>query len=139
MDSCPLQYFGAAITTLRLGQVVTLGRLDEDQALCEYLQSLDAVQVLEFYEPTPDLIQDALSLTGVFPNLKTIWAAVSRDDCKGTLQILAIASKRRMEEGNPLATIQPLLVEDGDGLDESLRAEWEERYKAEGIQCFLSN
>ena len=139
VDSRLPQYFGAAITTLRLGQEITRSGLDDEPVLCEYLQSLDAVQVLEFYGPTVDFVQNALSLTGVFPNLKTIRAAVSRDDCKRTLQILAIASKRRMEEGNPLATIQPLLAGGGDGLDESLRAEWEECYKAEGIQSFLSN
>ena len=43
-----------------------------------------------------------------------------------------------MEEGNPLNAIEPLLVEGEDGLDQSLRVEWEESCKAENIQRFLS-
>ena len=44
----------------------------------------------------------------------------------------------KLEDGNPFTAIEPLLAEGEDGLDQSLRVEWEEGYKAENIRNFLS-
>ena len=133
----PLQYFGAVITTLRMDPGITLEQLGDEPESYDLFRSFDAVQVLEFEGVIADFVQNALSTTGVFPGLRVIRVAVSRHDCVRVLRSLAIASKRRMMEGNPLTTIEPLLVEE-DGLDESLRVEWEESYKAEDVHNSLS-
>ena len=122
----PVRHFGTAITTLRLDQGMTLNSASH---LRDLFWSLDAVQALEFNGTIADFVQDVLSETELFLELRVIRVAVSRGDCKRTLRLLAIASKRRMEEGNPLTTIEPLLVEGKDRLDQSLRVEWEEGYK----------
>ena len=139
-DFYPLRHLGAAITALRLGQGMTLRDLDGRPELFEFFRSLDAVQVLEF-DGAAGFVRNILSgilfITGVFLGLKVIRVAISRDDCEGALRFLAAASRRRMEEGNPLATIEPLVgVEDGLGQD--ICAELEKHYKAKGIQNFLS-
>ena len=130
----PLQHLGANITTLRLD-----GRgLEDEQGLYEFLRSLDTVQVLEFYMRITDLVQRFLSVPGILPGLKVIRVTVSWLCCEGVLRLLAAASRQRMEEGNAFATIELLLPGSEDGLDQDLRAKWEERYKAWGIQDFLS-
>ena len=134
----PLLHFGAVITTLRLDQRIILMQFNRHPALLDFFRSLNAVQVLEFCGTIVDYVQDALSAAGIFPGLKVIRVAVSGEDCRRTLHLLATASRRRMEEGNPLTAIEPLLAEGEDGLDQSLHVEWEESYKAENIQCFLS-
>ena len=136
--SHPLQHFGVVITTLRLDQGIAVKRIDDAPGACEFFRSLDAVQVLEFNGTIADLVQNVLSVTGVFPGLKVIRVAVSPDVCKRTFRHLATATERRMEEGNPLTTIEPLLAEGEGGLDQNLRVEWEESYKAEGLENFLS-
>ena len=77
-------------------------------------------------------------ITEVFLEVKVIRITVNRVDCKRTLKYLAVASKRHMVEVNPLITVEPLLADGEDELDQSLRLEWEECYKAEDIQNFLS-
>jgi len=137
----PLRHFGAAITTLRLDQEMTLQQLDEAPALCENFRALDAVRVLEFDGTTAsvkNVLSHILSIPGVFPGLKAIRLAISRDDCREALQLLTTALRPRMEEGNPLTTIEPLLAEGEGELGEELRAEWEKHYEAEGIQNLLS-
>ena len=97
--------------------------------------------MLEFDGPlfyVKNVLPDILSITGVFPGLKVIRVATSRDDCKGVLQLLATALRLRMEEGNLLTTVEPLLEEGEDVLGWELRAEWEKHYEAEGIQNLLS-
>ena len=135
----PLLHLGAVITTLRLDQGMTHQQLGREPAIRTYFRLLDTVQVLEFGGTIADYVQDALSITGVFPGLKVIRVAVDLDDCKRSLQLLATASKQRMDEGNPLARVEPLLAEGEDELEQSLRVEWEECYKAENIHDFLSN
>lgn len=117
---------------------ITLERLGDEPESYDLFRSFDTVQVLEFEGVIADFVQNALSTTGVFPGLRVIRVAVSRHDCVRVLRSLAIASKRRMMEGNPLTTIEPLLVEGEDGLDENLRVEWEESYKAEDVHNSLS-
>ena len=133
--SHPLRHSGAVITTLRLDQ--SLKRFDGPE-LREIFRLHDTVQVLDFDGLIADFVQDVLSVTGVFPGLKVIRVAVSQVDCEKTLQLLGIASKRRMMEGNPLTAIEPLCAEGGGGLDRSLRVGWEKCYGAEGIQNLLS-
>ena len=135
---CPLQHFGAVITTLRFDQEITLERLGDEPHLYDLFRSFDAIQVLEFDGAIADFVQNVLSVTGVFPGLKVIRVAVTRHECKRALQPLTIASKRRMVEGNPLTAIEPLSEDGGDGLDESLRVEWEECYNSEGMPDLLS-
>ena len=137
-SSHPLRHFGAVITTLRLSQGITLERLDNEPGVYDFFRSLDAVQALEFDGTVADSVQNVLSVPGVFPGLRVIRVAVSWGDCRRTLQLLAIASKRRMEEGNPLATIEPLLAEGEDGLDPNLRVEWRGSYEAEDMENLLS-
>ena len=43
-----------------------------------------------------------------------------------------------MMEGNLLTAVVPLLADGENELDQSLHLEWEECYKAEDIQNFLS-
>ena len=134
----PLQHFGAVITTLRLDRGIALEQLGDKPASHRLFRPFNTVQVLEFDGTIADCIRNSLSVPGVFPGLKVIRVAVSRHNCKRTLRLLAVASKRRMVEGNPLTTIEPLSAEGEDELDQSLRVEWEESYKAEGIHNFLS-
>ena len=134
----PLRHFGAVITTLRLDRGINPEQSNRQPALLDFFRSLDTVQVLEFCGTIVDYVQNALSVAGNFPELKVIRVAVIQEDCRRTLQLLAAVSRRRMEEGNPLTTIEPLLAEGEGGLCQSLRVEWEEGYRAENIQCFLS-
>ena len=134
----PLQHFGAVITTLRFDQEITLERLGDEPHLYDLFRSFDAIQVLEFDGAIVDFVQNVLSITGVFPGLKVIRVAVTRHECKRTLQPLTIASKRQMVEGNPLTAIELLSEDGGDGLDESLRVEWEECCNSEGMLNLLS-
>ena len=130
----PLQHLGVNITTLRLDG----RRPNDEQGLYEFLQSLDAVQVLEFGWGITDWVQRLLSVPGILPGLKAIRVTVGRYSCERVLRFLAAASRQRMEEGNAFATIELLLPGVEDGLDRELRAQWEKCYKAEGIQNFLS-
>ena len=134
----PLRHFGAIITTLRLDRGITPEQLVGKSELYDVLRSFGTVQALEFDGTDAELVQNALSMTGVFPELKVIRVAVSRHDCKRTLRLLALASGRRVMGGNPLTTIEPLLAEGEDELNRDLRVEWEESCKAENIQGFLS-
>ena len=137
----PLRHLGADITTLRFSRGKSFWRFDERPALHEFFRSLDAVQVLEFDGSlfyVKNVLPDILSITGVFPGLKVIRVATNRDDCKGVLRLLATALRLRMEEGNLLTTVEPLLEEGEDVLGWELRAEWEKHYEAEGIQNLLS-
>ena len=137
----PLRYLEADITTLRLDREITLEQLDKGSALYEFFLSLDMVQVLEFDGAIPsveNVLSNVLPITGVFPGLKVIRIAINRDDCKEALRLLAAALRLRMEEGNPLTTVEPLLAEDEDGPGQDLRVEWEKYFEAEGIQNFLS-
>ena len=134
----PLRHFGADITSLRLDRGMTLQELDGKPGLYDFFQSLDTVQVLEFdggVVSVRTVLSNILSRTGVFPGLKVIWVAISRDSCKGSLPLLATALRLRMEEGNPLTAIEPRFAEGEDGLG---RVEWERHYEAEGIRNFLS-
>ena len=138
-----LQHLGAVVTTLRLDQGQTLGtlRLDQGSALYDFFQTLDTVQVLELsgeIDSVKTVLSDVVSIAGVFPGLRTIGIALSRDDYGEALQLLATASRLRMEEGNPLTTIEPLLTGCENGLGQELRVEWEKHYEAAGIQNFLS-
>ena len=134
----PLQRLGANITTLRLGRGATLEQRDEP-TLFSLFKSLDTVQVLEFDGTIAHHVQlSILCLARVFPGLQVIRVAVGRDGCKRTLQLLATISKLRMERGNPLATVEQLVLEGDDELNQRLRAKWKKLYKAEGIQNFLS-
>lgn len=134
----PLQHFGADIITLRLDRGITLDLLDDGPALYELLRSLDTVQVLEFDALITDCVKNVLSVVGIFPRLKVIRVAASLLNCKKTLRLLATVSKLRMEEGNPLTTVERLVGEGEDGLDQRLRTKWKKRYRAEGMQDFLS-
>jgi len=107
---------------------MTLKRLGEDSVLFQFFRSLATVQVLEFDGTITDDVQGVLSVTDVSPRLKVIRVAISRDDCKRSLQLLAAVSKLRMEEGDPLTTIERHVLESEDGLEMS----------HEGIQNFLS-
>ena len=140
LDVYPLWRLGAEITTLRLDRGITPEELDGRLALYNFFQSLDAVQVLEFYgmAPVSNVLPSILSRAGVFPGLNVIRVAVSQDDCKGVLQLLAAGLRLRMGEGKPLTTVEPLLVGVEDGLAQGIRAEWEKHYEAEGIQNTLS-
>lgn len=134
----PLRHLGADIITLRLDRGTILAQLDEP-TLFSLFTSLDTVQVIEFDGSSVDYVQlGVLCSAGVFSGLKVIRVAVGLDDYKGTLQLLATISKLRMERGNPLATVEQLVLEDDDELNQRLRAKWEKHYKAEGIQNFLS-
>ena len=134
----PLRHFGADIVTLRLDQGMTLLGLDGRLSLYEFFQTLNAVQVLEFdgaVFSVMNVVSKILSETGVFPELKIIRVAVSRDDTKEVLRLLAAALRLRMTDGFPLATMEPLFAEVEDGLG---RVEWERYYEREGIQDLLS-
>ena len=134
----PLQYLGADITTLHLDRGMTLQELDWTPGLYDFFQSLDAVQVLEFdgaVASVRSVLSNILSRTGVFPGLKVIRVAISRDDCETSLPLLATALKQRVEEGNPLTAIEPLFAEGEDRLG---RVEWEKHCKASGMQNLLS-
>jgi len=134
----PLQRLGADIITLRLDRGTTLKQLDDEPTLLPLFTSFNTVQVLEFDGTTADHVYlSVLSLAGIFPGLKVIRVAVSRDDCKRTLRLLAAISRLRMEDGNPLTTVERLVLGGEDGLDQRLRAKWKKHYKAEGIQNFL--
>jgi len=141
-DFHPLQHLGAHITTLRLDRGMTLQRLvgggaGEGPWFGEVFQSLDAVRVLEFDGMTvsgSNVISNILSITGVFPGLEVIRLVVW-GGCKAALELLAPVLRQRLEEGNPLATIEPLFAEGENGTG---RAEWEKHYEAEGIQNLLS-
>ena len=138
MNFFPLRYLGADIVTLRLDPAITFKRLDDGPALQNLLQSFETVQVLEFDGMSADCVHHVLSVVGAFPRLKVIRVTVTRRNCKKTLQLLAIVSKQRMEEGNPLTTVERLALEGGDESEPRLRAKWMKRCKAEGIQNFLS-
>ena len=135
--SQPLQFFGAEITTLRLDQIAPLRPRDRP-LLHQLLISLGAVRALEFNKTCLEggVLSD-LSIAGILPRLKVIRVTIPRN-CRETLQLFAAVAKLRMEEGNPLATIEPLLAEGEDGLGQELRAEWEKYSETEGIQHFLS-
>jgi len=134
----PLWHLGATITTLRLGRGMILPGLNGGPALLEFFQSFDAVQVLELDGAAGsirDILSSTLFKTGVFPGLKVIRVAISRDYCEVAIRFLAAASRWRMEEGSPLTAIELLAgVEDG----QEIRAEWEKYYEEEGIQNYLS-
>ena len=137
----PLRHLGAEITTLRLDRRMTIEEFDGRPALCEFFQSLDAVQVLEFdgaAASVKNVLSGILSRAEVFPGLKVVRVAIVREDCEGALQLLATALRLRMEEGNPLTTVEPLLVEGEHGLGQETRADWEKHYEAKGIQNLLS-
>ena len=70
-----------------------------------------------------------------FSRLKVIQVTIGRDDCEGALRLLAAALGLRMEDGNSLASMEPLFAEDEGGLG---RVEWEKHDKAEGIRNLLS-
>jgi len=140
-DFHPLRYLQADITTLRLDREMTLEQLDEGPALYDFFRSLGAVRVLEFdgaIASVANVLSNVLPICGVFPGLKVIRIAINLDNCKGALRLLAAALRLRMEEGNPLTTVEPLLEEGEDGLDQELGAEWKKHYEAEGIHNFLS-
>ena len=80
----PLWHFGAIITTLRLDRGITPEQLVDEPELYDVLRSFSTVQALEFGGTVADLVQNALSVTGVFPELKVILVVVSRHDCKRT-------------------------------------------------------
>ena len=140
-DFYPLQYLGAEISTLRLDRRMSLREFDWWPGLYEFFLSLDSIQVLEFdgaVASVGNVVSNILLRAGVFPGLKVIRVAIGRDDCEGALQLLATALRLRMEERNPLTTIEPLLAEFEDGVAREIRAEWEKHYEAKGIQNFLS-
>ena len=118
-DFHPLRYLRAEITTLRLDEEMTLEQLDEGPALYDFFRSLDTVQVLEFdgaIASVENVLSNVLPIAGVFPGLKVIRVAINLDDCKGALQLFAAALKLRMEEGNPLTTVEPFSAEGEDEL-----------------------
>ena len=120
----PLRHLGAEITTLRLDRGMTHQRFDEEPPLDEIFRTFDAVRVLEFDEgvvSVENVLTNVLSITGVFPVLKVIRVAVSRGNCKGALQLLAVALMLRMEEGKPLTAIEPLIADGEDWLGRELR------------------
>ena len=82
-----------------------------------------------------DYVRTILSATGAFPALKATRVVVGQVECRRTLEVLAIASKQRTMEGNPLITIT---CSRRRGMDRGLREDWEEGYEAEGIQNSLS-
>ena len=88
--------------------------------------------------PVKVVLPNILSITGVFPGLRVIRVATARDGCKGILRLLTTALSSRVEEGNLLTTVEPLLGEGEDVLRWELRAEWEEHYEAKGIRNLLS-
>ena len=133
----PLRHLGADIILLHLDRSITLNRLDDGPALYTLFRSLGTVQVLEFDGTITDCVQNVLSAAGIFPALKVIRVAVSLDDCERTLYLLAAILKLRVEEGNPLTTVERFVPEGGDESDR-LRSKWKERYKVEGVQDFLS-
>ena len=104
----------------------------------DVLRSFGTAQALEFDGTVASFVQNTLPVTGVLPELKVIRVAVSRHDCKRTLRLLAIALGRRVMGGNPLTTIEPLLAEGEDELNQNLHVELEESNKAKNIQGFLS-
>ena len=134
----PLLHLGANITTLHLGRGITLQEFGWRPVFYNLFRSLDAVQVLEF-DGAADSVRNVFSSirpgTGIFPELTVIRVAVSQGDCEWSLPLLAVALKSRMDEGNPLTTLEPLFAEGEDGLG---RVEWEWHYKEKGIQRFLS-
>ena len=144
-DFYPLRHLGAEVTTLRLDGGVTLDQLSVQPGLGDFLRSLDAVRILEF-DGTIDFDQNIIIfIPGVFPGLKVIRVEIGLDDCEEVMKHVAAAARLRMEEGNPLAVIEPFSAEGlgkcagGEGgLSQELRAEWEKRYEAEGVQKFLS-
>lgn len=130
----PPRHFGAGVvTTLHLDQ--SLRRFDVP-ASYEFLRSVNAVRLLEFDGTITGYSQNILSVTGVFSGLKVIQGIVSQLDCERTLQ-LVVALKWCMMKGKPLTMMKPLLTEGEDGLERSLRVQWEDCYKV-GIRCFLS-
>ena len=129
----PLQRLGAKITTLRLSRV----GLDIGLGFLEPIQTLDTIQVLEFDAAIANSVQNFLSASGILPGLKVIRVGVSGPGCEGALRILAATLRQRMDQGNPLAAIEPLPVGFSGELDQSLRVKWEECYKAEGMQKYL--
>ena len=137
LASQPPQFFGAEITTLRLDQGETLRPRDRPE-VHQLLKSLGAVRVLEFDKKRAESgIFSDLSVAGILPRLKVIRVMVSRN-CREDLQLLAAISRLRMEAGNPLATIEPILATGEDRSGQEFRAEWEKYYGTEGIQNFLS-
>ena len=140
----PLRHLGAEVTTLRLDRGMTRRVFGNWSGWGELFRSLDAVRVLEFdgsITSVKAVLRNVLSRTGVFPELKIIRVGIGWDsDCEEVLELLAAVLRLRMEEGTPLAAVEPLPAEgdDGDGLGQELRAKWEEHYIAEGIQSFLS-
>jgi len=134
----PLRHFGANITTLRLDSGISLEEYNEVPVSLDFFLSLNAVQVIEFDGAIANRAHRILSISGIFPVLKVIRVTVGWDDCERTLQVLVAVSRLRMEEGKPLATIEPLAAEGEDGLDQGLRDEWRRYYDAGGIQIFLS-
>ena len=138
----PLRHLGAEVTTLRLDQEIPLHGLCHPPGLYDFFRTLDSVRVLEFDGAIPSVktvVHSVLFKTRVFPRLKVIRVVVCWDDFEDTLELLAGASKLRMDKGNPFAVIEPVSAEGDDegGLGQELRAEWEKRYEAEGIQDLL--
>ena len=108
---CPLQHLGAEVTTLRLGQRKTLQGLGRWPGLYYFFRSLDSVRVLEFDGTVPSILREILSGTGVFPRLEVIRVVVRCNHCGEALRLFAAVSRLRMEEGNPLAAIEPRSAE----------------------------
>lgn len=71
--------------------------------------------------------------------MEVIRVAVDQTGCMATLQTLAPGLKLRMEGGNPLAAVEPLVPEGVEGLDQELRAERERCFKEVDVSQFLSN
>ena len=144
----PLRHLGADVTTLRLCGRISHTQLDEQLGLYEFFWSLDAVRELEFdgtIDSVDNILSNVVSMPGVFLGLKVIRVAVGLDDCEEVIEYLTATARLRMEEGNPLAVIEPFSAEglgeragSEGGLSQELRAEWEKRYEAKGVQNFLS-
>jgi len=126
----PLRHFGAEVTTLRLDRGMTLDELGCWPGLFVFFRSLGVVRVLEFdgaVSSVKTVFFDILSIPGVFLGLKIIRVVIGWDSCKDALELLAALSRQRMDEGIPLAAIEPISAGGGCGgaLDPELRAEWE--------------
>ena len=138
LNAHPLRRSGAEIVTLRLGEGVCTGHPHRDQTLYEFFETLDTLRVLECEGMITDCTQ-ALSISRIVPRLEVVRVAVDQTNCMVALQTLASGLKLRMESGNPLAAVEPLVPRGVEGLDQGLRAEWERCFKEVDISQFLSN
>jgi len=133
----PLQDFGAEIVTLRLAGGVYPEHFHQVKTLHDFFGPLDTLRVLECEGTIINCIQ--ILVSPIFPRLEAIRVAVGQTNCGTALETLAPGLKFRMESGNPLAAVEPLVPEGEEGLDEGLRAEWERCFKEMDISRFLSN